>query len=138
MTRYESAQKQYASIGVDTESAMQALSNLKISIHCWQGDDVTGFEGADGASGGIASTGNYPGKARTPQELMADLDEALRHIPGKHRLNLHASYAITEEPVERNQLEPRHFEAWVRYAKERGMGLDFNPTLFSHPMAADN
>ena len=106
MTRYESAQKQYASIGVDTESAMQALSNLKISIHCWQGDDVTGFEGAGGASGGIASTGNYPGKARTPQELMADLDEALRHIPGKHRLNLHASYAITEEPVERNQLGP--------------------------------
>ena len=138
MTRYESAKEIYASIGIDTEAAMEALANLNISIHCWQGDDVGGFEGAGGASGGIASTGNYPGKARTPKELMADLDEALRHIPGTHRLNLHASYAITDEKVDRDQLEPRHFEAWVEYAKERGLGLDFNPTLFSHPMAADN
>ena len=137
--RYEQAKKIYAGIGVDTDEAVKKLSDFKISIHCWQGDDVNGFESADGgASGGIATTGNYPGKARNAEELMADLDEALSMIPGKHKINLHAMYAITDgKKVERNELKPEHFEKWVEYAKKRGLGVDFNPTLFSHPMAAD-
>ncbi len=137
-TRYEEAKKIYASIGVDTEKAINELINLPISMHCWQGDDVTGFESDAGAlSGGIQTTGNYPGKARNPQELMADIDKALSLIGGKHRLNLHASYAITDEKVDRDQLKPEHFAKWVEFAKERGMGIDFNPTCFSHPLAAD-
>ncbi len=139
MERYNSAKELYKKIGVDTEKAMEILKNVPISIHCWQGDDVTGFENMGGElTGGIQTTGNYPGKARTPQELMADLDQAFSLIPGKKKINLHASYAIFEgEPVDRDALEPKHFKAWVDYAKSRGVGLDFNPTYFSHPKAAD-
>lgn len=137
MSRYEEAKKRYAAVGIDTDKAIQALENKAISIHCWQGDDVNGFENAGELTGGIAATGNYPGKARTPQELMADLDVALSLIPGTHRINIHASYAITDEKPDRDQLEPKHFQAWIDYTKERGMGIDFNPTFFSHPKAAD-
>lgn len=135
MNRYESAREQYRAIGVDTEKALEALANAAVSIHCWQGDDIDGFESKASLSGGIQVTGNHPGKARNPEELMADFDKALSLIPGKHRLNLHAIYAITDEKVSRDKLEPKHFEAWVKFAKERGIGLDFNPTLFAHPMA---
>lgn len=136
--RYDEAKKIYAAIGVDTDAAMTRLAQTKISIHCWQGDDINGFEGFGGASGGIAAIGNYPGKARSPEELMADLDEALSLIPGKHKIDLHAIYAVTGgEKVERNELRPEHFQKWVDYARERGLGLDFNPTLFSHPMVVD-
>ena len=134
---YQCAKEAYAAIGIDTEAALSELAKVSISMHCWQGDDVVGFEqGAGAASGGILATGNYPGRARTPEELMADIDEALRLIPGKHRINLHASYAIPEpgEAVDRDKLEPRHFAKWVEFAKARGLKLDFNPTLFSHPM----
>lgn len=137
MSRLESAKELYASVGVDAEAALEKLQHVRISMHCWQGDDVLGFENSGGLSGGIATTGNYPGKARNAEELMADMDKAFSLIPGKHKINLHASYAITEEKVERNRLEPKHFVPWVQYAKERGLGLDFNPTLFSHPKAAD-
>lgn len=139
MERYNSASAKYQKIGVDTEKAMEILKEIPVSIHCWQGDDVSGFENVGGElTGGIQTTGNYPGKARTPQELMADLDVALSLIPGKKKINLHASYAIFEgEPVDRDALEPKHFKAWVDYAKSRGVGLDFNPTYFSHPKAAD-
>ena len=133
--RYEQAKKMYASIGVDTDAALAALAQIPISMHCWQGDDVGGFENGGALSGGIQATGNYPGKARTPQELMDDIDKALSLIPGKHRINLHASYAITDKPVDRDQLKPEHFAKWVEFAKERGLGLDFNPTYFSHPKA---
>lgn len=135
--RYESAKAMYQTIGVDTEAALLALKDIPVSMHCWQGDDVGGFEGAGQLSGGIQATGNYPGKARNPQELMADIDQALSLIPGTHRINLHASYAILEagETADRDQLEPRHFAAWVEFAKERGLGIDFNPTYFSHPKA---
>ena len=137
MGRYEEAKKIYASFGVDTDRAVAALEKAAISMHCWQGDDVCGFENQTALSGGIQTTGNYPGKARTPEELMADIDKALSLIPGRHRINLHASYAIfgDEEPVDRDRLEPKHFKAWVDFAKERGLGLDFNPTLFSHEKA---
>ena len=134
---YQEAKKKYAALGVDTEKAIKALSKVSISMHCWQGDDVTGFENAGALTGGIQATGNYPGKARTPEELMADIDKALSLIPGKHRLNLHACYAIFEDgkKVDRNKLEPKHFKKWVEFAKKRGIGLDFNPTFFSHPLA---
>ena len=127
----------YAAAGVDTDKALEALKQIPISMHCWQGDDVIGFDGGGALSGGIQTTGNYPGRARTPQELMEDIDKALSLIPGKHRLNLHASYAIFEEgeKVDRDKLEPRHFAKWVEFARERGLGLDFNPTMFSHPKA---
>lgn len=137
MARFESAKELYKTVGVDVEAALEKLANVKISMHCWQGDDVSGFENAASLSGGIAATGKYPGKARSPEELMADIDQALNLIPGKHKLNLHACYAITDEKVDRDRLEPKHFEKWVQFAKERGLGLDFNPTLFSHPKAAD-
>ncbi|SEO50712.1 L-rhamnose isomerase [Propionispora vibrioides] len=137
MTRFEAAKDLYKNVGVDVEAALKKLENVKISMHCWQGDDVSGFENAAALSGGIAATGNYPGKARNPEELMADIDQALSLVPGTHKINLHASYAITDEKVERDQLEPKHFAAWVQFAKERGLGLDFNPTLFSHPKAAE-
>ncbi len=139
MERLNRAKEQYKAVGTDTEQAMALLKEIPISIHCWQGDDVTGFEKVGGAlTGGIQATGNYPGKARSPEELMADLDEAFSLIPGKKRLNLHASYAIFEgEPADRDALEPKHFKRWVDYAKSRGIGLDFNPTFFSHPKAAD-
>ena len=137
--RYESARELYKSIGVDTDAALNALKKIPVSMHCWQGDDVNGFENAGPLSGGIQATGNYPGRARTPEELMADIDKALSLIPGLHRINLHASYAIFEngETADRDALEPKHFKKWVEFAKERGMGLDFNPTYFSHPKAAE-
>ena len=136
-SRYESAKKIYASFGVDTEKAIETLSETKISMHCWQGDDVGGFENSDALSGGIQATGNYPGKARTPEELMSDIDMALKLIPGTHKINLHAIYAITDENVSRDKLEQKHFQKWIDFAKERGLGIDINPTLFSHPLASD-
>lgn len=136
---YIEAKEKYAKLGVDTDKAIETLKNIPISVHCWQGDDVTGFDSRESLSGGIQTTGNYPGKARTPQELMADIDKAMSLMPGKKKLNLHASYAIFDgEAVGRDKLEPKHFEKWVRFAKERNMGLDFNPTFFSHPMVKDN
>lgn len=136
--RYEEAKKLYAELGIDTDKALEALDKFPISMHCWQGDDIVGFDGAGALSGGIQTTGNYPGKARTPEELMADIDKVLSITPGKnHRINLHASYAIFEEGerVDRDKLEPKHFAKWVEFAKERNLGLDFNPTIFSHPKA---
>ena len=135
---YEMARDRYAGLGVDTDKALGVLARIPISLHCWQGDDVGGFENTGEAlSGGIAATGNYPGKARNADELRGDLDKAYRLIPGTHRLNLHASYAETGgKRVERNELRPEHFSAWVEWAKAHQHGLDFNPTLFSHPQAA--
>lgn len=140
MSRYNEAEKIYKAFGVDTEKALEALKNTTVSIHCWQGDDVVGFDSRESLSGGIQTTGNYPGKATTPDELMSDFDKALSLIPGKKKLNLHASYAIFQkgEFVDRNKIEPKHFKKWVDYAKERGLGLDFNPTFFSHPMVKDD
>ena len=137
--RYEEAKKLYAELGIDTDKALEAFDKFPISMHCWQGDDVVGFDGAGALSGGIQTTGNYPGKARTPEELMADIDKVLSLTPGKnHRINLHACYAIFEdgERVDRDKLESKHFAKWVEFAKERNLGLDFNPTIFSHPKAA--
>jgi len=135
---YKEAQKKYAKIGIDTEKVIKELGKIAISLHCWQGDDVGGFETTGGASGGIQTTGNYPGKARTPQELMKDLEFALALIPGKHRVNLHACYGIHEGKVtDRDKLSEKNFEPWVKWAKKTGVKLDFNPTFFSHPMAAD-
>ena len=135
--RYEAAKEIYRAVGVDTDAALEALKNIPVSMHCWQGDDVIGFDGAGALSGGIQATGNYPGRASTPEELMADMDEALSLIPGTHRINLHASYAVFEEGewADRDKLEPKHFAKWVEFAKERGLGIDFNPTLFSHAKA---
>lgn len=138
MNRYETAKEIYACLGIDTDKVIKELSGVSISMHCWQGDDVGGFESNAALSGGIQATGNYPGKARNPQELMGDIDEALSLIPGRHRINLHATYAFYEgEKVSRDRLEPKHFDSWIQFAKERGLGLDINPTLFSHPLAAD-
>lgn len=137
MSRYSEAQKMYAHLGADTEKAIEILENTVISVHCWQGDDVCGFDSREALSGGIQATGNYPGKARTPKELMCDIDKAFSLIPGKKKLNLHASYAISDVPVERDSLKPCHFEKWVEFAKERGIGIDFNPTFFAHPMVKD-
>jgi L-rhamnose isomerase len=136
---YQSAKARYAEMGVDTDAAMAALAKIPISLHCWQGDDVGGFENTgEGLSGGIAVTGNYPGKARTPDELRADLDQALALIPGKHRLNLHAFYGeFGGKKVDRDQIEAKHFKGWIDWAKANGMGMDFNPTCFSHPKADD-
>jgi len=135
---YELAREQYARLGVNTDRAIKALRGISISLHCWQGDDVGGFESSEGvSSGGMQATGNYPGKARTAVELRSDLDMALRLIPGKHRLNLHSIYAETGgKRVERDQLGPEHFAAWIDWAKSRGMGMDFNGSFFSHPKAA--
>jgi len=139
MSFYEQAKQKYAKQGVDTEAAIKLLQAQPISIHCWQGDDVAGFEDVGELSGGIQVTGNYPGKARNAAELMADFDKATSLIPGKHRINLHASYAITGgSAVSRDQLKPEHFAKWVEYAKERGLGIDFNPTYYAHPMVKDN
>ena len=136
---YQSAKEKYAKIGVDTEKALNTLKDISVSIHCWQGDDVGGFDSADALSGGIQATGNYPGKATTPEELMADIDKAFSLIPGKKKLNLHACYASFDgEHADRDKIQPKHFEKWVKFAKERNMGLDFNPTFFSHPMVKDN
>ena len=134
---YAEAKERYAALGIDTEGAIAQLKNVPVSLHCWQGDDVRGFDTdpSKPLTGGIQTTGNYPGRARTPEELMADLDEVRKLIPGKPKMNLHASYAIFEngEWADRDQLEPKHFQKWVDYCKERGMGCDFNPTFFSHP-----
>lgn len=139
MTRYESAKEIYASYGIDTENAVNTLQNVTVSIHCWQGDDVIGFDNKAALSGGIQTTGNYPGKATTPEELMADIDKAFSLIPGRKKLNLHASYAIFDgEPAGRDEIKPEHFAKWVEFAKARNMGIDFNPTFFSHPMVRDN
>lgn len=134
---YSSAKERYLRLGVDAETAIKTLMNTPISMHCWQGDDVRGFEGVSTLDGGIQVTGNYPGRARTPDELMADIDFALLHIPGRHRINLHASYAVFEDGdfVDRDKLTPRHFKKWVDFAKARQLGIDFNPTCFSHPRA---
>lgn len=118
---------------------LETLKSVAISMHCWQGDDVKGFDQDGPLSGGIQTTGNYPGKATTPEELMADIDKALSLIPGKHKINLHASYAIFENGAyaDRDAIEPKHFSKWAEYAKERGLGIDFNPTCFSHPKASE-
>lgn len=136
---YSLAQEQYASLGVDVAAALRRLAQVAVSLHCWQGDDVGGFESSgEQLGGGLAVTGNYPGKARTPDELRADLDRALSLIPGTHRLNLHASYAeLGGRRVERNELQPEHFQGWIDWAKAKRLGMDFNPTYFAHPRAAD-
>lgn len=133
--RYLAAKEEYAKIGVDTEAALKKMDAIKISIQCWQGDDVRGFLNSGELSGGIQTTGNYPGKARNPEELRADLDEVLSLIPGRHRVNLHAIYAEPKEKREIDDLRPEDFQNWINWAKDRGVGLDFNPTCFSHPMA---
>ncbi|MBR6557431.1 MAG: L-rhamnose isomerase [Clostridia bacterium] len=137
MTRFESAKEKYSRLGIDVEKAMEIASNKAISIHCWQGDDLTGFDNPDGGTGnGILATGNYMGRARTFEELTADFLKAASMIPGKKRINLHACYAIFEEGgwVDRDKIEYKHFIPWVEFAREHGFGIDFNPTVFSHPM----
>ena len=135
---YAEAKKKYAKIGVDTEKAIEQLGKIAISMHCWQGDDVGGFESVGGASNGIQTTGNYPGKATNPEQLMADVDFAMSLIPGKHRLNLHACYGIHKgKVVDRDKIGVEQFKPWVAWAKERGIGLDFNPTFFSHANVKD-
>lgn len=140
MSRFDEAKRIYEKFSVDAEKAIETLKDIPISIHCWQGDDVVGFDAKESLSGGIQTTGNYPGRATDPDELMADIDKVISLIPGKKKLNLHASYAIFEngEFADRDKIEPKHFEKWVRFAKERNMGLDFNPTFFSHSMVRDN
>ena len=139
MNAYTLAKERYAALGVDTEAVLETLKNVTVSVHCWQGDDVVGFDAKEDLSGGIQTTGNYPGKATTPEQLMSDFDEVLRLTPGKKKLNLHASYAIFEagEFADRDAIQPKHFSRWVAYAKERGLGIDFNPTFFSHSMVKD-
>ena len=135
---YNQAKNKYAKIGIDTEAAIASLAKIPISMHCWQGDDVGGFENVGGASNGIQTTGNYPGKATTPQQLMADVEFALGLIPGRHRLNLHACYGIHEgKIVDRDKLSPANFAPWVKWAKKNGVKLDFNPTFFSHDKVVD-
>src|SRR5512142_1147201 len=135
---YVLAKERYAALGVDTEEALARLEQVAISLHCWQGDDVGGFENPGGdLTGGIATTGNYPGKARSADELRKDLDVVYSLLPGSHRLNLHAIYLEADEKVERNKIEPKHFSAWKDWAKANKHGVDFNPTCFSHPKSAD-
>lgn len=134
---YELAKDIFANIGVDTDKAIESLKKIEISMNCWQGDDVLGFLFRENAlSGGIQTTGNYPGRATTPAQLRSDIELAYSLIPGKHRLNLHSIYADTDEKVDLNEIEPKHYESWVSWAKKRQIGLDFNPTCFSHPMAS--
>jgi L-rhamnose isomerase len=136
---YENAKAAFADWGVDTETALSKLAEIPISMHCWQGDDVVGFETKTGSSGGgIQATGNHPGRARTPDELRADLEFSYSMIPGKHRLNLHACYLDTDQNPDRDEIEYSHFAPWVDWAKEQGLGLDFNPTFFAHEKADDN
>ena len=141
MNRYDQAKEMFACYGVDADKAIKTLAEIPVSVHCWQGDDVVGFDKGGAASGGIRTTGNYPGRARTPEELMEDIRLAFSLIPGKKRLNLHASYAILgadEGKVDRDAYRPEHFAPWVKFAKEIGLdGIDFNPTYFSHPMVKD-
>jgi len=133
---YDAARQRYSELGVDTEKAIEHLSKTAISLHCWQGDDVGGFETSEGLSGGgLVATGAYPGKARTADELRRDIEKAMSLIPGKHRLNLHAMYAETAGKVDRNELTAEHFAAWIDWAKGNGLGMDFNGTFFSHPKA---
>ncbi|MCS7460549.1 L-rhamnose isomerase [Paenibacillus doosanensis] len=135
---YELAKELYAAHGIDVDQVLKQLEQIKISMHCWQGDDVRGFLNRDqDLTGGISVTGNYPGAARTPEELRADLEKAFSLIPGKHKVNLHAIYADTDEKVELDELQPKHFDKWVDWAKEQGLGLDFNPTCFSHENSKD-
>ena len=137
---YELAKERYQQIGIDTEKALDILKNIPISIHCWQGDDVIGFDGGDSLSGGIQTTGNYPGRARNFIELKEDIKKAFTLMPGKKRLNVHACYAIKEkgDKADRDTYEPKHFAPWVKFAKEIGLdGIDFNPTMFSHPKMKD-
>ena len=138
-SRYESAKEIYAAWGVDTDKAIETLKKIPVSLHCWQGDDVTGFDHDGPLTGGIQTTGNYPGKAHTPQELMDDMEMAMKMMPGTKKLNLHACYAIFEdgEFVDRDKLEPKHFAKWVEFAKKHNMGIDFNPTFFSHEKVKD-
>jgi L-rhamnose isomerase len=133
------AKERYAAIGVNVDHALQTLARIPISLHCWQGDDVGGFENSGTAlGGGLVATGHYPGKARTPEELRADLDQAFSLIPGKHRLNLHACYGeFGGKTVDRDEITPAHFRNWIAWARHNGLGMDFNPTCFSHPKAAD-
>jgi len=139
MTRYESAKELYAAFGVDTDAAIAKLKNVPVSLHCWQGDDVIGFDHDGPLTGGIQTTGNYPGKATTPEQLIADMEKAMSLCPGKFKLNVHACYAIFDDGkfVDRDKLEPKHFQKWVDLAKKYNMGLDFNPTFFSHPRVKD-
>ena len=136
---YIDAKAKYAAIGIDTDAAIAKLKDVPVALHCWQGDDVRGFDTDPNKplTGGIQTTGNYPGRARTPEELMADIDMVLKLCPGTKKMNLHASYAIFDEEnggwVDRDKLEPKHFKKWVDFCKERGLGCDFNPTFFSHP-----
>ena len=135
---YALAKQKYAAIGVDTDAVLEKLSQIKVSLQCWQGDDVLAFMFPDQAlTGGISVSGNYPGKATTPAQLRADLDKALSLIPGNHKVNLHAIYVDTDEKIDLDQIEPKHYEKWVQWAKEKGLGLDFNPTCFSHPKSTD-
>lgn len=136
---FEAAHSAYASWGVDVAMALERMDAVSLSLHCWQGDDIGGFESSQSElDGGLAVTGNYPGKARTPSELRADLDQAFALIPGTHRLNLHAIYGeFDNQRVDRDAIEPRHFQGWMDWARDRGLGLDFNPTYFSHPKATD-
>jgi len=137
---YRLAKEQYAQIGVNTDTAIAQLAKIPISLHCWQGDDVGGYErvGAELSGGGIQATGNYPGKARTIDQLRADVEKALSLIPGRHRLNLHACYIDNSGKfVDRNEMQPKHFRSWIDWAKANKLGMDFNPTYFSHPKAAD-
>ena len=139
MSYYESAKQQFADWGVDTEVAINRLRAIPISMHCWQGDDVVGFEKQTGISGGgIQATGNHPGRARNPDELRADLEFSYSMIPGSHRLNLHAMYMDTDETPDRDEIEYKHFASWVDWSKSQGVGLDFNPTFFAHAKADDN
>lgn len=138
MSGYESAKEKYSKLGVDTDAAIAKLKEVPVSLHCWQLDDVIGFDNDGGLTGGIQTTGNYPGKATNPEQLFSDMEKVISLIPGKAKINVHANYAIFEEDgfVDRDKLEPRHFRKWVELAKKYGMGLDFNPTFFSHDMAA--
>ena len=133
------AKQRYADLGVDVGNALKQLAKIPISLHCWQGDDVGGFEtGGSALGGGLVATGNYPGKARTPEELRADFEKALSLIPGKHRVNLHAMYGeFAGRRVDRDEISPEHFRNWIAWAKSNSLGLDFNPTCFAHPKAAD-
>ena len=137
MTDYQSAKHVFAKYGIDTDKALDTLADIPVSLHCWQGDDVNGFDHKGPLTGGIQTTGNYMGKARNPEELMADLEKVISLVPGKKKINVHACYAIFEdgEWVDRDKLEPKHFKKWVEFAKKYNVGLDFNPTFFAHPMA---
>ena len=140
MLSFADAKELYLKNGVDVEKALDTLKDVPVALHCWQGDDVVGFDSKQSLSGGIQTTGNYPGKANTFEELIADFDKVLSLTPGKKKLNLHASYAVFDEGefADRDKIQPKHFKKWVDYAKKHGMGIDFNPTYFSHPMVKDN